>query len=276
MRAWVPLPSQPPRMWSPRQRDAFGSVMRRANHSPRRWLAAGLLVLLSGCVAAPHYGKDEGRAAVVWEHKSLVPPATSAVPADTERQLVGAVHDAEETKEEEPLHLATALYDLAILRRTQGDFAEAEQLYRRALAIRERAQGGDHPDVAVVLTNLAALKVAQGDFDAAQPLLERSLAIRETALGKDDVRTAQSLSNLALLYAARGNAAAAEPLYLQSIAIFDAAKNTGPAHTADFGRVLENYAALLHETGRDAEADQLEARAHAMTAATAVAPANPR
>jgi hypothetical protein len=42
------------------------------------------------------------------------------------------------------------------LLRAQGDFAAARLLYERALAIREKALGPDHPDAAAVRKNIAA------------------------------------------------------------------------------------------------------------------------
>ena len=224
--------------------------------------------LLSGCAASPRLGKDEGRAAVVWEHPSLAPEATPVAPADTEQQLLAEVKEAERS-DGDPLALAASLYQLAILRRQQGDDAQAERLYRRALAIREREQGPSHLDVAIVLNNLAVLKATEGDYDAAQPMLERALSIREAGLGEDHVLTAQSLSNMALLHAARGDAAAAEPLYQRSLSILEKAEPEAEARSADLGRVLENYAALLYETGRDSEAERLEERARALVGAGA-------
>ena len=41
--------------------------------------------------------------------------------------------------------------------------AEAEPLYRRALAIRERVFGPDHPEVSTSLNNLANLLTASGE-----------------------------------------------------------------------------------------------------------------
>ena len=64
----------------------------------------------------------------------------------------------------------------------QGRYAEAEALHKRALAIREKALGPDHADVALSLNNLAALYVAQGRYAEAEPLYKRSLAIQEKAL----------------------------------------------------------------------------------------------
>ena len=62
---------------------------------------------------------------------------------------------------------------------------------KRALAIREKALGPDHPDVAVSLNNLAGLYAYQGRYADAEPLFKRALAIREKALGPDhpDVAT---------------------------------------------------------------------------------------
>ena len=58
-------------------------------------------------------------------------------------------------------------------------------LYKRSLAIREKALGPDHPDVAQSLNNLAVLYRDQGRYADAEPLYKRSLAINEKALGPD-------------------------------------------------------------------------------------------
>ena len=53
----------------------------------------------------------------------------------------------------------------------------AQPLIERALAIREKALGPEHPDTASNLNNLASILRRQGDYAAAQPLFERALAI---------------------------------------------------------------------------------------------------
>jgi tetratricopeptide (TPR) repeat protein len=57
-------------------------------------------------------------------------------------------------------------------------------LVRRALAIREKALGPDHPEVAESLNNLANVYRGRGRFAEAEPLLERALPIREKSLGR--------------------------------------------------------------------------------------------
>ena len=54
-----------------------------------------------------------------------------------------------------------------------------------------------------------------------------------------------------------------EPLYKRALAIRE--KALGPEHP-DVAQSLENYAALLRDTGRGAEAVELEARATAIRA----------
>ena len=73
--------------------------------------------------------------------------------------------------------MATSLNNLAGLYQAQGKYAEAEPLYQRALAIREKALGPEHPDVANSLNNLAVLYRAQGKYAEAEPLYQRALAI---------------------------------------------------------------------------------------------------
>ena len=81
--------------------------------------------------------------------------------------------------------MATSLNNLALLYSDSGDYARAEPLYKRLLAIREKALGPDHPDVATSLNNLAELYRATGDYANAEPLYKRSLSIYEKALGPE-------------------------------------------------------------------------------------------
>jgi CHAT domain-containing protein/Tfp pilus assembly protein PilF len=111
---------------------------------------------------------------------------------------------------------------------TQGRYAEAEPLYKRALAISEKALGPDHPDVASSLDNLAEMYVHQGRCAEAEPLHKRALAISEKALGPDHPTVADSVHNLANVYSTRGLYAEAELLYERALAIKE--KALGPDH----------------------------------------------
>src|SRR5438445_648492 len=82
----------------------------------------------------------------------------------------------------------------------QGNYPQATIIFSRALAIREKTLGPNHPDVAVSLNNLAALYRTQGQYAQAEPLYKRSLAIFEKALGPDHPDVAVTQNYLALLY----------------------------------------------------------------------------
>ena len=62
---------------------------------------------------------------------------------------------------------------------SKGKVDQAEPLFRRSLAIHEKALGPDHPDTAAALNNLAVLYDEQGKYGKAEPLYQRSLAILE-------------------------------------------------------------------------------------------------
>ena len=53
--------------------------------------------------------------------------------------------------------MATSLNNLATLYYAQGQDAQAEPLFKRSLAIWEKALGPDHPDVTTSLENMATL-----------------------------------------------------------------------------------------------------------------------
>jgi CHAT domain-containing protein/Tfp pilus assembly protein PilF len=174
-----------------------------------------------------------------------------------------------------------ALSDLSTAGVQEGDLAEAQRLNgqvlqyyatgwyqqaiplaQKALAIREKALGREHPDTVVSINNLAALYDASGAYAKAEPLYQRALAINEKALGPEHPDTAQSLNNLAGLYYATGAYAKAEPLYQRALAIKE--KALGPGHR-DTARSLNNLAELYHATGAYAKAEPLYQRALAIT-----------
>jgi len=92
--------------------------------------------------------------------------------------------------------LAKTLSNRAYLLLRAGDHASAEPLYRRALAIQEKALGPDHASLAVGLNNFAHLLQTKGDYAGAEPLYQRALAIAEKNLGNDHPTTKSIRQNL--------------------------------------------------------------------------------
>jgi CHAT domain-containing protein/Tfp pilus assembly protein PilF len=133
-----------------------------------------------------------------------------------------------------------------------GRFDEAQPLIQRALEIREKALGPEHPDLAVSLFQVAVIYTKKGDYAKAEPLFNRALAIREN--GPEDPFLAFILENFANLYSETGNYSKAEPLYERSLNILE--KVLGPEHP-DVAIVLNDFAALYLRRGDDDKAEPL-------------------
>ena len=118
--------------------------------------------------------------------------------AEAQMPLRAALEEAEKFGPDDP-RLAERLLDLAALYRTQGQYAEADPLYLRALGIQERILGPEHPRLLAGLDALAAVYDTQGQHTHAEPLYRRALAIREKALGPDHPDVARSLDSYAAL-----------------------------------------------------------------------------
>jgi tetratricopeptide (TPR) repeat protein len=150
--------------------------------------------------------------------------------------------------------------NLASLYQDLGRYEQAEPLLKRSLAIREKALGPDHRDVAESLNNVASLHQAQGRYAQAEPLLKRSLAICEKALGPDHIYVAQVLHNLSHLLGEQKRFAEADPLYARALDI--RAKSLGDSHP-DTIATMEERTQALRMMGLEDKAKDLESRLRA-------------
>jgi CHAT domain-containing protein/tetratricopeptide (TPR) repeat protein len=164
------------------------------------------------------------------------------VPAERDRQLVAA----------------DSLSKVASRMSSQERFADAEPLFRQALALWETALGRAHPDVALGLNDLASLLQLQGRYAEAEPLFRQALEIDEQAFGSDHSEVAIALNNLALLFDDEGRFTEAEPLYHRALSIWE--QSLGAEHPQS-ATGLNNLAKLYEREGRFAEAEQLFRRA---------------
>jgi tetratricopeptide (TPR) repeat protein len=137
-------------------------------------------------------------------------------------------------------------------------YQEAESLFLRALSMRERLLGVEHPDTATCLNNLAELYREQGKYTKAEPLFLRALQIREQKLGAEHPDTATCLNNLAELYREQGKYTKAEPLFLRALQIRE--QKLGAEHP-DTATCLNNLALLYKTRGKYPEAEPLYLRA---------------
>ncbi len=99
---------------------------------------------------------------------------------------------------------ADSLYSLAILCKSQGRYAEAEQHYLRALAICEQQLGTEHSAIASLMDGLASLCASQGWYTEAEQYYLRAMMIYEQQLGSEHPAVLNSLNQLAELHYDQG------------------------------------------------------------------------
>jgi tetratricopeptide (TPR) repeat protein len=139
------------------------------------------------------------------------------------------------------------LNNVVVMLAEQGRLAEAEALYRVALAA-WRAEDGDRaPNTLAALGNLAESLRQQGKLAEAEPLFRESLAAEREVEGNDDDSTMKDAGNLGTVLLAQGKLAEAEPLLVEAVAWWR--KNNSLAPT--FASLVE-----LREQGRLDEAEQ--------------------
>lgn len=156
------------------------------------------------------------------------------------------------------LPLADLASKIGCFLRLQEQDAEAELLFKRALAIQEQVLGPLHSDIASSLNNLAIGSFNQGKYEEVELLLARAISIREQALGPLHPEVAALYNNLAFILRELGKYREAEPLFARALAIREQA--LGPLHP-QVASSLKNLADLYLEQGNYAQAEQCAQRA---------------
>ena len=139
---------------------------------------------------------------------------------------------------------------------------EAEQPYQRALAIRIKALGGEHPDVAVSLSNLGYLFRKQQKYPEAEKLFRKALAISEK--NQDLSYMAFTLNSLGLVHDDMKQTAQAEGEYRKSLALYEGKLKGNP----NIANVCFNLGNLLKQKGEIEETLTLLRKAEAAVQAT--------
>jgi tetratricopeptide (TPR) repeat protein len=135
--------------------------------------------------------------------------------------------------------------------------ADAESLFRSALAIRQATLGDDHRDVGASLTNLAAVFSVQGRYAEAEPFIRRALEIYEARQDPEYLHVAGSLHNLAEMLRMQEKYSEAEPHARRALAIWEAAAGSWNQAVA---MSLNTLALLLDAQGKYADAELMYRR----------------
>jgi serine/threonine protein kinase len=166
---------------------------------------------------------------------------------------------------QDPLALADALSQRALLERTAGRLEPAQALFREALEIDRRVSGADHPRTARTKQRLGGLLLEMSRFEEAESLLEEVLRHDLAALGLSRLplelegrRVDASWDRLFRALFSRGNAANYRGRVAESLTYYDEAARLaglihGESHSMVAHVLLSRSGALL-SLGRHEEA----------------------
>jgi tetratricopeptide (TPR) repeat protein/CHAT domain-containing protein len=142
-----------------------------------------------------------------------------------------------------------------------GRLPEAEQMFKRALAIHERTVGPTDVATGKCLVLLAVVYYTQGRFNLAEPLIKRARGIYEKTIGRDHVALGPVLYMLGAIYNKQSRPAEAEPLLKRSLALQE--KFFGRQNPQILPN-LDDLAEVYRLQGREADAEALAKRALAI------------
>ena len=171
---------------------------------------------------------------------------------EAEEAFRSAVREGEALGAESP-QLASSLNAVGQIRFQIRDYAAAEPLLSRALAIREKVFGNDGHALVPSLNTLAALHDARGDFERAETLLRRSLEISEKNVALSHPEISAALSNLAKICFKRREFAKADRLLLRLLEIKRALGKDHP----EVATVLGSLGRLRQVVGKNEQGEQL-------------------
>ena len=157
--------------------------------------------------------------------------------------------------------LARDLDELADIYHSEKRDVEAEQLYRRALDLREKSLTPETALNARVMGSPFALQNFlrdQGRLSEIEPVYQQALRIQEQYLGPNDYSLSQTLQMLASVYREEGKSEAALPLCQRALKIAERDLGEDDARVA---AILNEYARNLQELGRTRDASVMRTRA---------------
>ena len=145
-------------------------------------------------------------------------PKSPAAPADLARRE-NPVAESE----------LAAIIRIGTTKQEAGNFAEAEECFRRALEIGDRSFGPENPDLIILLNDLTRLYLKQSAYGSAEPLLLRLLELKRSK-GEDHPEVATVLASLATVRQALGMHESAEQLWRRVVDIRE--RTLAPNHFA--------------------------------------------
>jgi tetratricopeptide (TPR) repeat protein len=155
-------------------------------------------------------------------------------------------HDISEKDKNYLLVAARDLNYFAELHIKTGNYKEPENLLLKAIEIRERILGTQHPNTAITYNNIGFVYDNQGDYPKALAFYQKALKIREKVLGIEHPDTATTYNNIGGVYYIQGDYPKALEFYQKALKIQE--KVLGIEHP-DTATTYNNIGFVYHTQG---------------------------
>jgi tetratricopeptide (TPR) repeat protein len=215
-------------------------------------LPAPLAVRVLRLCARRKIGVDEGMAIVGW-----TPKVNSAHNIGELLSTYDSLLDAERVLAADAPEVGLLCLRLADLYESYERYAEAEPLYKRALAIIE-TKGERHTKLLTVLDKIGLMSLRQQNFEQAESIYQRVLDMRVEMHGPTHAEVALSHVGLGQMYIERGDHKLAIQHLQKALPI--AEQEYGNEH-ALVGEIVDRLAVAYYETGDYDRAEPLFWRA---------------
>lgn len=136
----------------------------------------------------------------------------------------------------------------------QGEFTQAESLFRNALARGEKQFGHYHISVGVSLNNLGELFRERGYYVQAEHYLKLALDVFTKSLGQNNPQVAVTLNNLGLILQVKEQHKPAEQFYQNALSILSQNSLRG---TRQYAAIQLNLGSLYEDKGDSKGAEKI-------------------
>jgi tetratricopeptide (TPR) repeat protein len=117
----------------------------------------------------------------------------------------------------QPLVEASIRYTIGSAYTDLSLYTDAERQFERALSLRRRELGENHPDTLAAMGSLAAAYERSGKLKEAESIYAKVVELQERILGPDNPGTLKAMNGLAVTYAEEGRYAEAEAIFVRLV-----------------------------------------------------------
>ena len=228
----------------------------RAERFVRRHAAAVATAgLIAGLIVAGGIGILVQRNRAIDSERRAVSEAANARGANiTARELLdrGAKRLSTELTSQDVVR-ATLMNTIGRVYRQLGLIDESERVATETLALRRRALGPEHPEIAETLDDLGQIARVRSRYEQSEQLHREAVAMRRKLLPPDDVDLTESIHNLAYTLRFRGQFAEAEQLARENVTIRSRTLGREDTRTLTSLRLLGD---ILNASGQAVEAER--------------------